>query len=216
MNLILHLIALSATVLGSAMAFPQARRLARHRTVEGVSAHWIGVSAALNGWWFAYGIAEEVWVLLPVSAISGIMYLVIGAFFLRTTGRRGLVGIAGGVALGMMPLPFLLAGGWALAGIAVGTSFGLQLLPAVLAACRSHLLAGVSGATWTIAWAESVLWLGYGVGIADLALISGGLVGAVMSGIILVRLAVTGHLTRTPLPARLRPATATATSTPRC
>lgn len=200
MNLVLHLVALTATVLGSAMALPQARRLARHRNVEGVSSHWIGVSAVLNGWWFAYGIAQEIWLLLPVSAISGLMYLAIGAFYLRTTGRRGVRGIAVGAVLGMVPLPFLLLGGWTLAGVVIGTSFGLQLLPAVVAACRTRELAGVSGGTWTIGWLESVLWLGYGIGIADVALVSGGLVGALMSGIILARLALTGHL-RVPVPA---------------
>lgn len=194
MHLTLNLIALSATVLGSGMALPQVRHLARTRRVEGLSATWIGVSVAINGWWIAYAIAAQVWVLLPVSIISVALYGTIAVFFVATVGRPGLPGLAlGGLVLGMVPLPFLLAGGWALAGIAVGLSYGVQLLPAVVAACRTRQLGGVASATWIIAWLESMLWLGYGLGVADLALISGGAAGAAMSAVILVRLAVTGH-----------------------
>jgi uncharacterized protein with PQ loop repeat len=54
MNLLLTSIVVVATVLGSWMAFPQARRIARTRQVDGVSPTWIGVSLAINGWWLTY------------------------------------------------------------------------------------------------------------------------------------------------------------------
>ncbi len=95
--------------------------------------------------------------------------------------------------LGMVPLPFLLLGGWTLAGVAVGLSYGVQLLPAMVATMRSSSLAGVSSTTWIIALAEAALWLVYGVAVADVAVILGGAVGVVMAGAILGRLAVTGH-----------------------
>lgn len=194
MNLMLNLLAVSATVLGSGMALPQARRLARTRRVEGLSATWIGVSVAINGWWIAYAIAARVWVLLPVSIISVALYLTIGVFFVRSVGRAAAPGLlVGSLGLGMVPLPFLLGGGWALAGVAVGLCYGLQLLPAVVAACRTRLLAGISAGTWLIAWTEAMLWLGYGLGVADAALVAGGAVGVVMASVILTRLAVTGH-----------------------
>jgi hypothetical protein len=47
--------------------FPQARRIARTRRVDGVSAVWIGVSLAINGWWLTYGLVAGVWALVPVS-----------------------------------------------------------------------------------------------------------------------------------------------------
>ena len=47
-NILLNSVVIVATVLGSWMAFPQARRLARTRRVEGVSPAWIGVSLAIN------------------------------------------------------------------------------------------------------------------------------------------------------------------------
>jgi uncharacterized protein with PQ loop repeat len=194
MNLFLNLLAVTATVLGSGMALPQARRLARTRRIEGISATWIGVSVAINGWWIAYAVAAQIWVLLPVSIISAAMYVTIGIFYVHTVGRSALPGLIGGsVGLGMVPLPFLIGGGWIFAGVAIGLCYGLQLLPAVITACRTRVLAGISSATWLIAWVEAVLWLGYGVGVADAALIAGGAVGAAMATVILGRLAVTGH-----------------------
>jgi uncharacterized protein with PQ loop repeat len=194
MNLLLNLIVVVATVIGSAMAFPQARRIARTRRVEGVSATWIGVSLAINGWWLAYGVAADIWALVPVSVMSLFLYVVMARYYLVTVGRSGLGAMALGVfVLGMVPLPFLLLGGWTLAGVAVGLSYGVQLLPAVVATMRSSSLAGVSSTTWIIALAEASLWLVYGMAVADVAVVLGGAVGVVMAGAILARLAVTGH-----------------------
>lgn len=194
MNIVLTLIAVTATVVGSGMALPQARHLARTRRVDGVSPAWVGVSVALNGWWIAYAFGEQVWAVVPVSVVSVVLYGAIGVFLFHTVGRRCVPGLlVGGLLLGMVPLPFLLAGGWTLAGVTVGLCYGLQLLPAVVAACRSRELAGISAATWIIACAEAALWFGYGLGIADIAVMSAGVLGVVMSGVILVRLAVTGH-----------------------
>ena len=58
---------------------------------------------------------------------------------------------------------------------------------------RSPTLGGVSSATWLIAWIESMLWLVYGVGIVDVALVVAGVVGVAMSSVILVKLAVSGQ-----------------------
>ncbi len=194
MNVMLNALVISATVLGSGMALPQARQLARTRRTDGVSPTWVGVSVALNVWWLAYGFAAPVWALVPVSMISIGLYASMAVLFLRTgtrTSRRGL--LIGAVGLGMIPLPFLVIGGWELAGLVVGLCYGLQLLPAVAAVLRTRALAGVSAATWLIAWIESMLWLIYGLGVTDLALIVAGTVGVAMSSVILVRLAVTGH-----------------------
>lgn len=194
MNLILNLLVVMATVLGSGMAYPQARRIARTRQVDGVSVTWIGVSVAINGWWLAYGIAAGVWALVPVSIASLVLYGVMAVGYFATVGRSALGSFgAGALGLGMIPLPFLIVGGWALAGIAVGLCYGVQLLPAVLATLRTISLSGVSAATWLIAWVEAAIWSVYGVGVGDVALILAGVVGVVMASIILARLAVTGH-----------------------
>lgn len=194
MNIALNLLVVVATVLGSWMALPQARRLLRTRRVEGVSAAWIGVSLAINAWWLTYGIAADVWALIPVSAISLALYGVMAVVFVVTIGRAALPALAVGMlGLGMIPLPFLVVGGWTLAAIAIGLAYGVQLLPAVVAACRTRDLGGVAASTWLIAWAEAALWLVYGVGVGDLALTLAGIVGVAMASVILARLAVTGH-----------------------
>lgn len=205
MDLLVTLLAVAATVLGSAMGLPQARRIVRTRRVDGVSAAWIGVSVALNGWWIAYAVATGLWLVLPVSAVSLAFYATMAIVFIRTVGVRSLLGLGVGAGLlGMVPLPFLLGGGWTLAGVAIGLSYGLQLLPAVVGVYRTRRLGGVSVGTWTICLLEAVLWLGVGLGVADLPVIVSGITGAAMAAMILVRLAVTGHVSRPRVPARLR------------
>jgi len=194
MHLLLNFLVIVATLLGSWMAFPQARRIARTRRVDGVSATWIGVSLAINAWWLTYGLVAGIWAVVPVSIISLLLYGVMAWFFVLSVGRAAIPGLALGVfGLGMVPLPFLLIGGWELAGVAVGLSYGVQLLPAVVASLRTSALSGVSSTTWIIASLEAVLWLAYGLGVGDVALTLAGLVGVVMASVILVRLAVTGH-----------------------
>jgi uncharacterized protein with PQ loop repeat len=194
MQFLLNFLVVIATLLGSWMAFPQARRIARTRRVDGVSVTWIGVSLAINAWWLAYGLVAGVWALVPVSTISLLLYGVMAWFFVRSVGRAAIPGLALGMfGLGMVPLPFLLVGGWELAGVAVGLSYGIQLLPAVVASLRTSVLSGVSSTTWIIAAIESALWLAYGLGVGDVALTLAGFVGVVMASVILVRLAVTGH-----------------------
>ena len=189
MNLVLNAMVFCATVLGSGMAFPQARKIVRTGRVEGVSAAWAGVSAALNTWWLIYGISEEVWAVVPVSALSPALYLVIAVLIVRHAGPSSSTAIVrGAVALGSVPVPFLLLGGWQLAGTVVGLCYGLQLLPAVVEAYRSSDLAGVAAGTWVIALVESGLWLTYGSIVSDPALMAGGASGVAMSALILARL----------------------------
>lgn len=176
------------------MAFPQARRLMKTRSVEGVSPVWIGVSMAINGWWTAYAIATPLWALLPVSSVSFLLYASIAILYVKTVGVRSLSGmVVGAFGLGMVPLPFLLASGWEVAGLTIGLCYGIQLAPAVVAAHRTRTLDGVSAGTWNMSFAEALLWLVYGLSVADAALIAGGAAGIVMAGAILLRLTLTGY-----------------------
>ena len=93
-----------------------------------------------------YGIAEHVWALVPVSSVSLALYGVMAYGYLSAVGREALPGFAVGIfGLGMIPLPFLVFGGWASAGVVVGFCYGIQLLPAVVASCRTSVLTGRVG-----------------------------------------------------------------------
>lgn len=183
-----------ANVMGAGMAYPQAARIVRHRITSGVSGVWAGVSLSMNLWWLFYGLSEQLWGLVPVSVVAAVLYAVILVAYIRTVGRAAVAGVLVGLfVLGMAPLPFLLAGGWTVAGLAIGLCYGMQLVPAVVAACRSRQLDGLAPSTWIMAWVEAAIWLVYGWFVADLALLAGGASGALMSAIILARLALTGH-----------------------
>lgn len=192
-----HLLPLSlvvANVLGVGMIVPQAARLRRRRVADGLSGEWVGVSLAINAWWIAYGLAEELWGVVPVSVGAIVLYGVIALQYVAIVGadgaRRVAIGIAGSV---WFPLAFLLAGGWTTAGLAIGLAYTLQFAPAALAACRSRDLAGIAPATWVMALGEAAIWFAYGVVTDDVALLVGGGGGALMAAIVLARLATAGR-----------------------
>ena len=183
-----------ANVMGAGMAYPQASRIVRERSTAGVSGVWAGVSLAMNIWWLVYGISEGLWGLVPVSGAAAALYVVIIAGCLRVIGAGAIRPVLIGLfVLGLVPLPFLILGGWQVAGLAIGLCYGMQLVPAVVTACRSRDLTGLAPTTWIMAWIEAVIWLAYGLIVADPALLAGGISGAVMAAIILARLSMTGH-----------------------
>lgn len=183
-----------ANVMGAGMAYPQASKLIRTGNTRGVSGVWAGVSLTMNLWWLAYGLANGLWVLVPVSGISAVLYTAIVVAYVRSQGRSSVPSVLlGAMVLGMAPAPFLAFGGWAVAGVAIGLCYGMQLVPAAVAACRTRELHGVAPSTWIMAWVEAVIWIAYGLLVVDAALLAGGLSGAVMASLILGRLAITGH-----------------------
>ncbi len=183
-----------ANVMGAGMAYPQASKLIRTGNTRGVSGVWAGVSLTMNIWWLAYGLANDLWGLVPVSGIAAVLYVAIIVAYLRSVGRSAVGGVVlGAVVLGLVPAPFLAFGGWTVAGLAIGLCYGMQLVPAVFAACRTRELHGVAPSTWIMAWIEAVIWTAYGLFVVDTALLAGGISGAVMASLILGRLAATGH-----------------------
>lgn len=182
-----------ANVLGATMALPQAVRLRRTGRCDGVSGGWAGLSLAMNLWWLAYGLALGLWSLVPVSAAAAALYLVIVVTWIRMLGPVAIGHIALGVAVGLFPVPFLIAGGWSVAGLAIGIGYGVQLAPAVVTTFRTRYLHGVAAGTWLMAWVEAAIWLVYGWTLGDGALLIGGASGIVLATAVLARLAVTGH-----------------------
>lgn len=189
--LILTALLAMANILGVGMIVPQVARLGgRNGSAGGVSGAWIGVGIALNGWWLAYGITQQLWGLVPVSLLAAILYLTMAALLTRRCGFGSLTSVtAGFVAVGLLPAPFLLTDGWTAAGVAVGVSYGLQFTPAAAVAVRSEDVSGVSLTTWSMALIEAGIWFGYGLSSGDAPLVIGGAGAAVTSMIILARLA---------------------------
>lgn len=179
-----------ANILGAGMILPQAVRL-RKRSSDGVSGVWAGVGITMNTWWLAYGLQGSLWGLIPVSSVSGVLYLSIAWQLWQQRGRRALRDLlAGSLGIGLLPLPFLLTGGWPAAGAAIGFCYGLQFAPAAVAAFRSDQVTGISPSTWSMGLTEALIWLLYGFWIDDRALMIGGIGGGLMAAVILGRLAV--------------------------
>jgi uncharacterized protein with PQ loop repeat len=188
---VMTLLLVVANVMGAGMIVPQVLRLHRVRSADGVSGVWIGVGIAMNSWWIAYGLAESLWGILPVSIAAAALYLVMASQYLGLLGRPGLRPLLAGLfLLGLVPMPFLAVGGWAIAGLVVGLAYAIQFSPAALAALRSDELSGVSSVTWSMAWVEAVIWVIYGLSTGDAALLVGGTGGTLAATVILVRLAV--------------------------
>lgn len=188
----LTVVVIGANVLGAAMAVPQARKLLTERRAEGVSVTWATLSAAVNAWWGAYGIGVEDWSIIPVSVVSVTAYLVIAVAVVRYRTDRGPrhVGTAMVVTAAVATLPAiaLAIDGWATAGILLGALYAIQLAPAVVGVYRALDVAGVSIATWVIAFSEAVLWGVYGFARHDVGLLALAGTGTTMASLVLVRL----------------------------
>lgn len=191
---VLTLVVVAANVLGGAMALPQAVKLVRSRRVDGVSPTWAGISAAVNGWWVAYGLGTGDIGIVPVSVVSVTAYLAIAGYLVRfgaapasRTAARVAVSALGVAAIPVLPL---VLGGWAAGGLALGALYGVQLSPAVVAVHRAPDVSGVSASTWALAFLEAGLWGVYGFARLDVGLLSLAATGLAMSALVLVRLFV--------------------------
>ena len=179
-----------ANIMGAGMIVPQVVRLHRVRSADGLSGVWVGLGIAMNSWWVAYGLAESLWGILPVSIAAAALYLVMTAQYLGLVGRVGLRPLlVGFLGLAIVPLPFLVVGGWSAAGLVVGLAYAIQFVPAAVAAVRESDLTGISSTTWVMAWIEAVIWVIYGLTSGDRALLIGGTGGAIAAGVILVEVA---------------------------
>ncbi len=187
-TLVLPILLGVATVAGAGMIVPQVVRLHRTGLTDGVSPVWVGVGIAMNLWWLAYATALELWGLVPVSVGGITLYATLAVQLRRIEGRSAETAVARGHLIGLLPLAGLVVGGWPGAGLVIGLLYGAVFAPAVLDALRAASVAGVSTATWLLAWIEAAVWVVYGLAEADLTLVFGGTGGTLMATIILVRL----------------------------
>lgn len=190
----LTLVVIAANALGAAMAVPQAAKILRERSADGVSVTWAAISATVNGWWGVYALGVGDWSILPVSIVSVLAYLVITVCIVQYSPspawpllRPAAVAT---IAIGIVPLVAVTLDGWVTAGIVLGALYGIQLSPAVITVYRSVDVSGVSPATWVMAFGEAVLWGCYGFANIDVGLITLAATGSFMSTLVLVRLFV--------------------------
>ena len=190
---LLTLVIVAANLLGGFMAVPQARHVLRSRNTSGVSLVWAAMSATVNAWWLAYGVAIGNLAILPVSVVSVTVYLVIAWSVVRMSaqpsGRRVAAALGAAAAVSIVPLAAVVIVGWLTAGVVLGALYGVQLAPAVISAYRSTDVSGVSGTPWTIALAAAALWGVYGVAGRDAGIVTLSATGVLMSTLVLVRLA---------------------------
>lgn len=186
----LAMLSIVGTTTGAGMLLPQVFRLRRRGTLDGVSAKWVGVGLAMNSWWLAYALATGLRDLIPLAAISILLYADLARSIVRLSGRGSTIKMAkGGLLLAWVPAVFMPAAGWAGAGLAIGLCYGIQFMPAAFEAWRADRLDGLSPATWVLALIEAVAWFTYGFLAEDTALVVGGGGGSVMAAIILLRFA---------------------------
>ncbi len=179
-----------ANLFGVGMIVPQAIRLHRTRVADGVSATWVGLSLAMNLWWLGYGLQGRLWGLVPVSIGALVVYGIVAVQVLSVIGPRARFPMAAGaIGPSLVLLGAYAMAGWTTVGLTLGLAYGLQFAPAAVSATRAADTGGVSPSTWIMALTEAVIWVVYGLSVADEARIIGGAGGALVASVIVVRLA---------------------------
>jgi uncharacterized protein with PQ loop repeat len=184
------LISDSAAVLATLLAFvtliPQITKLWRTRNADGVSATWASLGAVSNAAWVAYLASQGLWLALP-STVSMSVFFGVTVGLIGWTGRSSvgpvLLGLLWGLALTLVGV----IGGWASLGILLGVSFGVQAAPTVYTAFRTWAPRGISPGTWQLTFVEGILWLIYGLGYQDLAVIMFGILSSITAALVLGR-----------------------------
>jgi hypothetical protein len=173
------------TVLAFVFLVPQIVRVLVGRDVRGLSPTWAAFGLVTNLAWTAYLASRALWpaITAPVLALAGYgmtLWLVAA----RAADRAW---VRASVAYEALLLAILFLWGWAGLGVALALTPAIQLTPAVLAAYRSARPEGLSPLTWALMVAEAVMWGGFGLLTADVALIGYGAITAVGSGLVLGR-----------------------------
>ena len=186
----------SAAVLATLLAFvtliPQITKLWRTRNAEGVSATWASLGAVSNAAWVAYLASQGLWLALPSTSFMSVFFA-ITVWLIAWTGRPSFRPVMLGLSWGAVLTLVGVLGGWSSLGIVLGVSFGVQAAPTVFTAFRTWAPSGISPGTWQLTLAEGILWLVYGLGYADLAVIMFGILSSVTAVLVLGRFYSTRH-----------------------
>jgi len=181
---------IAASVLAAASAIPQLILLLRARSATGVSIAGWATTASASAVWIVHSMLNGSTTTALAMAVPAVLTLAIFALAVAWGGdRRGaatpfvFLAVVGAVALTGTPQLFT-----ALLATTVFWSYG----PSLFAMWTADDLSGNSTATWAIAAVYGLIWGGYGLLSADVAVIVNGSInlalgGAVLTGLVLAK-----------------------------
>jgi uncharacterized protein with PQ loop repeat len=179
-----------ATLLAALGLMPQAIRLVRTRSSDGVSATWAAYGVVTNSAWVAYLFHEALWMGMAATSLAVVFFVLVLALVSRIRGgAAGALTAGAGWAAVLAGVGF--TAGWPGLGLLLGVSYGIQVTPAVWSAYRSPAPRAIAPATWVLGGVEGLLWGWYGAAAGDLPLVMFGVVATTASVLVLVRYAVT-------------------------
>jgi uncharacterized protein with PQ loop repeat len=191
--------AVVATLLAIVTLIPQVTKLWRTRNAEGVSATWATLGTVSNGAWTAYLLSQALWLAVPSTAVMAVFYL-ITVLLIGRAGRPTRTAVVLGTAGALLLVAAGLVGGWPGLGLVLGVSFGVQATPSVWTAFRTWAPRGISPGTWQLILIEGLLWLVYGAGHGDRAIVVFGILSSIASALMLGRYYTTRHRWLDPSP----------------
>jgi uncharacterized protein with PQ loop repeat len=157
------MLGLASVVLASWFTVPQLLRLARTRSVAGISLEGLVCSAVSLTAWTAYGLAfGKPWVV--ASSVVGLPATLATLGFAARQGARPRPHLAvawASVLSGTVVLDRVL--GTRLIDLVLGCSIVWLVAPAALTAWRSTDVSGLAAQTWLVLAAEGLVFLLYGV-----------------------------------------------------
>lgn len=185
----LFLLLVVANVLGVGMLVPQGARLAKSKSIAGVSPRWVGLGFGINIGWLAYATLADLPGLLPVSAGALVLY----GWMLISLGKISRTAVVEGLLTSALLLAALVltgfVGGVAAVGIfGLGFLYTVQFAPAAWESFTSSDLSGIAPVTWIMGLVEAAIWTVYGRSTGDLGLVVGGTGASIMAIIVLVNL----------------------------
>jgi uncharacterized protein with PQ loop repeat len=180
-----ELLAGVGTFLAVLFLVPQIVRLVTRRDVRGLSPSWAAFGLVTNLAWVSYLASRALWPAITAPLLALVSYAItLRLIAARVTDRAW---IRASVSYEALLLAIVSLWGWAGLGVALAVTPAIQLTPAVLAAFRSARPEGLSPLTWALMVVEALMWGGYGLLIADVALVGYGAITAFGSSLVLAR-----------------------------
>jgi uncharacterized protein with PQ loop repeat len=184
----IELVGWSATAVSTLQFVPQVARTVRSADVAGVSPGMWALMLAQAGAWLGFGLREELYPAVITNVVlatcaSLMLRLLVVHRAPRVRHALALVSIALAVELVVfVALPNAVLG-------LVGAALAFLLLwPQVIVVVRGDVLTGLSRTSWLLSIANTLLWVGYGVGRQEPLLWLSAGQALVLSVVILVRI----------------------------